>query len=477
MTKLLHRYIGDKPFYRHVLILTLPILAQNIITNFVSLIDNIMVGRVGTEEMSGVAIVNQLIFVFNLCIFGAISGAGIFSAQFYGKRDMKGVRDTFRIKLVLVGVIAIVALLIFLSFGDGLIERFLHQGDDDLDLEKTFQQAKMYLQIILIGLPPFALMQAYSDTLRSTDESVLPMTASIVAVCVNVVLNAMLIYGICAPRLGVCGAAIATVTARFVECFIVVFWTHLHKAKNAFIIGAYRSLRVPRHLIRQVAVKGFPLLFNEALWSVANAMIVQIYSHRGLEVVSALSISSTVSSLFNCAYFALGSAIAIIIGQDLGSGNIPKAKTDTRRLMFACLVTCIVVGILMAVFAPLFPAIYNTTDLVKEIAGNLLFFTALMMPVNGLANASYFTIRSGGKTFITFLFDSVFIWVVSIPAAFLLTNFTSIPIAPLYGLVMSLDTLKVLIGMILLKSGIWLNNLVETPAERKSEKESTAISD
>ena len=109
MQNIMKRFIGDKAFYKRVFMLTLPILVQNIITNFVSLIDNIMVGRVGTEEMSGVAIVNQIIFVFNLCIFGAISGVGIFSAQFHGKGDVEGVRNTFRIKLILVAVIAVAA--------------------------------------------------------------------------------------------------------------------------------------------------------------------------------------------------------------------------------------------------------------------------------------------------------------------------------------------------------------------------------
>ena len=183
---ILKKYIGDKVFYRRVALITLPILVQNIITNFVSLLDNVMVGRVGTEEMSGVAIVNQLIFVFSLFIFGAISGAGIFTAQFFGKKDDEGVRQTFRVKLILVTAITVLTEIVFFFWGDTLVSYFLHEGHEAIDMEKTFGFAHDYLRVIMIGLPPFALMQAYSDTLRSTDKTVLPMKASILAIFVNI---------------------------------------------------------------------------------------------------------------------------------------------------------------------------------------------------------------------------------------------------------------------------------------------------
>jgi putative MATE family efflux protein len=461
MQNIMKRFIGDKAFYKRVFMLTLPILVQNIITNFVSLIDNIMVGRVGTEEMSGVAIVNQIIFVFNLCIFGAISGVGIFSAQFHGKGDVEGVRNTFRIKLILVAVIAVAAEIVFIFWGDDLINKFLHEGKENIDIEKTFDQAKIYLSMMLVGLPPFALMQAYSDTLRSTNETVLPMKASVVAVVLNMSLNYVLIYGeFGAPRLGVLGAAIATVTARFAECIIVVSWTHVKKNINKFIVGAYSSFKVPAGLVKEVIKKGSPLMMNEALWAFGMTTIVKAYSEHGLEVISAQNISSTVSNLFNCAFFAFGNAIAIIIGQHLGSGQLEKAKEDDRRLIFACIVTCIVIGSIMALIAPLFPQIYNTSDAVKKLAGQFLTVSAILMPIQGFAHASYFTLRSGGKTLVTFVFDSVFVWVISIPAAFALTNFTNLPILPLYTIVQCLDIIKVIIGLIMLKSGIWVNNLV-----------------
>ena len=135
--ELIRKLIGDRHFYKKVAVIALPVLVQNIITNFVSLVDNIMVGQVGTEQMSGVAIVNQLIFVFNICIFGGISGAGIFTAQYFGKGDHKGVRDTFRAKLIICLAVTLIATGALYFYNEGLISLFLHQSDDGLDLVKT----------------------------------------------------------------------------------------------------------------------------------------------------------------------------------------------------------------------------------------------------------------------------------------------------------------------------------------------------
>ena len=464
---ILKKFFGDKAFYRRVFVITLPIMIQNIITNFVSLVDNVMVGRVGTEEMTGVAVVNQLIFVFNLCIFGAISGAGIFSAQFHGKGDVKGVRDTFRMKVILVTVITLAAELVFWFGGDALINLFLHEGEEPIDIVKTFWCAKNYLWVIMVSLPAFAIMQAYSDTLRSTDETVLPMKASVAAVAINMMLNYTLIYGkFGAPKLGVVGAALATVTARYVECLVVVIWTHLHKEKNGFIIGAYKTLAVPKKLVYQIAAKGFPLMINEVLWALGMTVIVQAYSTRGIEVISAQNISSTVTNLFNCSFFAFGNAIAIIVGQHLGAGDLEKARDEDTKLIVCSLISCAVVGSVMAFLSPMIPEIYNTEPAVKKLAGQLLLASALYMPVHGFVHASYFTLRSGGKTMITFIFDSGFVWFISIPVAFVVSRFTAVPILPLYICVQCLDLIKVVIGFFMLKSGIWVNNLVE---EKKSE--------
>ncbi|MBO4848910.1 MAG: MATE family efflux transporter [Clostridia bacterium] len=458
----MRKYFGDRAFYRRLFAVMIPILIQNVITNFVSLLDNIMVGKLGTEQMSGVAIVNQLAFVFALCIFGGISGAGIFTTQFYGSRDDEGIRHTIRVKLyIALGAVALfVAAFVF--FGDGLISLFLHEGEEKLDLAATLGFGRRYMNIMLLQMLPFAIMQVYSGTLRETGETVVPMVAGIIAIFVNLVLNYILIFGkLGMPALGVEGAAAATVAARFVELGIVVIWTHTHKERCTYVKGLYSSMRVPGELLGRIAVKGLPLLVNEVMWSSGMTMLNQCYSKRGLEVVSAVSISSTVSNLFFCSFFAMGSTVAIMVGQLLGAGEYERAVDEDRKLITFSVLLCTATGIVMAALAPLVPQIYNTTAGVKKLACDLLIVSACMMPVDAFTNASYFTLRSGGRTFITFLFDSVFVWTICVPVAFVLSRFTGMPILPMFIIVRCLDLIKCVIGFILIKRRTWVNNLTK----------------
>ena len=455
------KYIGDRAFYHRLFAVLVPILIQNLITNFVSLLDNIMVGQVGTEPMSGVAIVNQLLFVFNLCIFGGLAGAGIFTAQFFGKGDDEGVRNTFRAKLYIALGSFVIFALIFALKGKELIVLFLHQGQESLDLDLTLRYGHDYLNVMLLQMLPFAICQIYAGTLRETGETLLPMRAGLIAVFVNLIFNYILIFGkMGAPALGVVGAAIATVLARFVEVAIVIVWTHRHTERCRFIVGAYASLRVPGALVRKLVPLGAPLLINEFLWSGGMTTLNQCYSVRGLEVISALNISSTVSNLFFCAFLAMGNAISILVGQLLGAGELERAVDEDRKLIAFSIALSTVVGGLMALVAPLIPQIYNTTPAVKALAVQLLYVCAAAMPMNAFTNSCYFTLRSGGKTIITFIFDSAFVWAIAVPAAVVLSRFTAMPIIPMYIAIYALDLIKCAVGYFLVKRRTWVNNIV-----------------
>ena len=455
------KFIGKRSFYTMILAIAIPIMVQNGITNFVNMIDNIMVGRVGTNEMSGVAIVNQLIMVFNLCIFGGVAGAGIFTAQFHGARNTEGIRYTFRYKLIVITVIVMTSITIFLCFGDELIKLYLHgENGDSADIEETLKQAKIYLSYMLIGLPPFAIAQAYGDTLRCSEETIVPMKAGIVSVLVNLSLNYVLIYGkLGAPTLGVAGAAIATIIARYVEMAVVVIWTHTHSRRQAFIKGAFKNFKIPLPLTKDMVAKGTPLILNETLWSMGVASLLQNYSVRGLAVVGALNISQIISNLFNVGIIAMGSAISIILGRRLGAGEMQEAKEYSVKLIFFTEIICFGTALMLMLLAPFFPMIYNTTDEIKALATSFIRVAAACMPIYAFETCCYFTIRSGGKTFITFLFDSVFMCVVSVPVAYILVHFTILNIVMVFLFVQLVSLLKCLIGFIMVKRGIWLNKL------------------
>ena len=441
-----------------------PIMIQNGITNFVSLLDNIMVGQIGTEQMSGVAIVNQLMFIFFLCMFGGMSGVGIFTAQYFGYKDAEGIRHTFRYKFWLGLIIVILAVIVFIVFGGDLIQAYLNGSEDGGDLVAAKEYGMNYLWVILTSLPAIFVAMMYSSTLRECGETKVPMVAGIVAVVVNLLFNYLLIFGHFGfPKLGVIGAAIATVISRYVEMTIIVLWCVRHKkTTHPYFNGIFRTLRVPRNLVSKFFKTGMPILVNEALWSVGVALLAQAYSIRGLNVVAGQNIANTINNLFNIAFIAMGDAVAILVGQALGAGELEKAKDWARKMIVTGIISAIIMGSIMLCTAHLFPELYNTNDQAREIAALFITVQAIVMPKDAFLHGSYFTLRSGGKTIITFLFDSVFMLGVSVPLAYLLSNLTDLHVVWIFALVHAADLIKCLIGFILLKKGVWVRNIVHS---------------
>lgn len=461
MSTLKNNLIGDKKFYKRVIAIVLPLIIQNTITNVVSLLDNVMVGSIGTLQMSAVAIVNQLIFVFNLCIFGGLAGAGIFSTQYAGANDDRGVRHCFRMKMYIGGAMFIISTIVFTFFATPLVSSYLAEGTSPQDASATLTYALDYLKIMVIGLLPFTISQVYSSTLRELGETKLPMYASIAAIFINLVFNYILIFGKFGfPRLGVSGAAIATVMSRFAEAFIIVIAVIVRRKSFPFIKGAFRSFYIPGKLCKDIFTKGMPLLVNEFLWSAGMAVLLQCYSVRGLDVVAAVNISNTINNLFNVVFISMGSAVGIIAGQYLGADEVEKAKVSVWRIIALSIATCFVMGSVMALLAPVIPNIYNTEIHVREMATKFIFVVAGLMPVYSFAHCCYFTLRSGGRTILTFVFDSVFTWGLVVPFAYCLAKMTSMPIVPLYLAVSSLEFVKCIVGFILVKKGLWIRNIV-----------------
>ena len=454
--------IGDATFYKRVAMVVLPMIVQNTLSNVVGLLDNIMVGQVGTLSMSAVAIVNQILFIFYLCIWGSLAGAGIYSTQFFGKGDMDGVRAAIRFKLITAITILCLASIILLSFGPNLIQLYISADTSAADAAETLGYAEGYLKIMLIGLIPFSITQVYASAMRESGKTTLPMVAGMTAMVVNFVFNALLIFGLFGlPKMGVLGAAIATVISRFVELLIVITGAHKADSRYSFFEGLYRNFHIPGNLVLPILTKSLPLLMNEFLWSLAQAMLLQAYSVRGIAVIAAMNISGTISQIFNEVFLSLGNSAGILVGQELGADRLVSARRTAWRMMTLTVASTFVMGSLLSIAAPIIPQVYNTEPEIRQLATRFIWVVALAMPINSLAHVSYFTIRSGGKTAITFLFDSCFAWVVPVPAAYILSRYTSLPALNVFMIVAMLEIIKCIIGFTLVKSGLWVRNIVK----------------
>lgn len=460
------KYIGDRHFYKSVLIMVIPMILQNLVTNFVSLVDNIMVGQIGTEQMNGVSIVNQYIFVFNITVFGAVAGPSIFGAQFFGKGDHEGQKYTVRFRLLTVSAIIAIGAALFYFLADPLISLFISPDDPVEKAAATLAYGKEYMMYMLLGLVPFGIGQAYSSVVRECGETKIPMIAAISAVGVNIFLDYAMIFGKFGfAEMGVKGAAIATVISKIIEALVVIVWTHTHPKKNKYIIGIFRGFHIPSELVRKMLIKGLPLLFNEFLWAAGMSIIAQCYSVRGLDVVAARNISSTMTNLFGAIYIQLGACIGIIVGAKLGANKLKEARSTDNKLLFFSVVVTVIVAAAVIPFAEIFPKLYNTEESIRDLASYMIIIQALAMPLWSYTNACYFTLRSGGKTGVTFLFDFGYTFLLMIPLAFVLSYFTDMNIRLLWAVVTFSEIIKVIIGYFMVKSDVWINNIVSTEDE------------
>ena len=452
----------EKLIYKKTLKIAVPMMIQNGITNAVGLVDNVMVGNLGTNAVTAVSIIGQLFFVFSLAIFGGLSGPGIYAAQYFGQKNIEGFRQTFRMKHWICGLCLIVGFCAFIFAAEPLIGLYMRGEGGEVDPVETMRLAKEYLGVMLIGMAPFVITQIYASSLRETGDTFMPMMAGVASVVVDVVFNYLLIFGNFGfPQLGVKGAAIATVIARFVEMTIVLTVAFAKRKKYVFLQGAYKTLLVPREVSAKIIKKGLPIFFNEFLWSAGIAAITQTYSTLGLDIVAGLNISNTLCNLLNVVFVAMGNAVGIVIGQMLGASEYEKAQKSSLKLAAFTGVMCFVLTAVLVGVSGIFPNLYNTSDEIKHLGQWFIVITALYFPVQGYLNALYFTLRSGGKTLITFLFDSVFTWVVTIPLTLLLCTFSGLPVIGIYAIVQAADIIKVIIGFILVKRGLWISNIVE----------------
>ena len=462
----IQKYIGNRQFYRAVLLVAVPLIVQQLITSFVNMLDNIMVGQTGTLQMSAVSVANQLCMIFNLAVFGSVSGAGIFGAQFAGKKDWQGSRYTFRFKFVTELLFSTAGILIFLMFGNSLISMFMtSESNSSADIVATMNYASTYIRIMTVGFVPFALSQCVGSAIRETGNTRLPMIASIFAVAVNFVGNWLLIFGhFGLPALGCAGAAVATVISRFAELIMILCFAVYNKKDFPFFHGVFSGFHIPWDLTRQIIVRGFPLVVNEVLWSTGIAAIIQCYSTRGIEALAAYNISNTINNLFFVFSVALGDCISIMVGQKLGAGRLEEAVDTDRKLITFTFMLSVCLGALLSISAPVFPQFYNTSESIRATATTLLRIAGMCLPIQAIYNACYFTMRCGGKTIITFLFDSVGTVAVSFPIAWMLSRWTDWSVVSIFLTVTLVDLYKVILGLFLVHKRMWVNNLTETEA-------------
>lgn len=445
--------IGDRAFYRQLIAVAAPLVLQQLITTSVQLVDNIMVGTLGESAIGSVSIVNQLYFIVILITFGAMGGAGVFSAQYFGSKDYDKLKQTFRFKLLVGFLVAVLSFIVFSFFGESLLGLFT-------DNSTTIQGGLSYLNIAKWSAFPWILSVAISNTFRETGITKPLLKISIVAILTNTVLNFILIFGFLGfPALGVVGAAIATLISRFVELGLTLVL--LKKRGKLFSSKIFQMFHIDKKILAAIIIMAIPLTLNEALWATGQTVFFHAYSTRGDDALAAMSITGTISQLVFVTFGGIATAVAVLVGNTLGKNQLQEAKDNARKLIAFSVFIAVLAGMILFGLSFIMPGLYDVSIEAIHIAEFNLRINAIFIPFFSFNVALYFTLRSGGDTKSTFMMDAGFMWLIPVPISLILAYFTSLPVIYMFLIVQMLDIPKMIFGLSRYRKGHWIKNLAQ----------------
>ncbi len=446
-------YIPDKKFVKVYLYMALPLILQNMISASVKLVDNIMVGRLGGDAMGAVASVNKTIFIPELAFVGVLAGFGIFTSQYFGDKNADRVKQTFRAKVVGSSIFAVLAVVISYLFMDNIIGLTLSNSD-------ALGMAETYFTYMLPYYFVLAIAMSYYFTYREVGYTKIIIIGSLAAIFTNTTLNFLLIEGnLGFPELGVKGAAIATVTARTVECIILMTYA---KMKNVIFYSKLKDMfKIDKELLIEARPKVNFMLMNEIAYAVVSFVVYYAYNTRG-DYQAAISIADTVNQFIFAFFSGVTVVVTIQVGKVLGSGDLDLARSNANKLLTTSLFLSIGIGLVAMLLSPLIVNIplYDVTDETRDIALKLVFIDAISIPLFTIAYCFYFIFRSGGDTVSMAMMDLAFMTLLVMPVFLLLAQYSSLTVTQMKLAYSGLEVLKLSFATYRYKKRVWLRKIV-----------------
>jgi len=450
---------GPVPFYVDALKIAVPVMAQLLIQNLVSLIDNFMVSGLGDVKMSGVNICGQILFMFMVFANTICMAGGIFMTQYSGAKDGNGMRQAFCFKLWAGFLVLSIYMLSCFVFPRRILS-FMVVGNSQADMI-LFEGVK-YMRIMgFMGLP-WIISTMISSSLREIGEVRVPLIISVIATAVNTILNFILIYGHFGfPRMEVQGAALATVIARAVE--MAAFICYMIKKRPPFVIKFFDLFRINFGLFKEIFKKAWMIMCSEMVWALAETITTALYNGRGgADVVSGMSASFAIANLFFVAFSGICTSTGVIIGKDLGSGRLEKARQEKVWLLngakiFGLFFTIVGLGCMFLV-----PVVFRKLSVESQhICARMVFVMALYMPLWVYINGQFAVSRAGGDTMMGMLVDGISNIFIVVPGIFFMAKFTPIGPVAMYAVIKAVEIPKIAIAHFWLKKEKWLVNLAK----------------
>lgn len=442
----------DRQYYQRLVRIALPITLQNFIMSTLNMVANVMIGQLGETAVAAVGLAGQIFFLLNLALFGLASGAAIFTAQFWGNRDIPNIRRVVGISLVFSMAVG----LFFWAIAIFLPETALSIYSKD---EAVVALGSQYLRIIGWAYLFFAVSIVYALALRSTGEVKVPLMVSISALGVNILLSYGLIFGhFGLPKMGIQGAAVAALIARLLECAILLGVTYKRRLPPAVMIKD--MVGIPLSFVTKVLRRVIPVTLNEVLWSLGITVYYIIYARIGTEAIAAMNIASTVDMMAMVLFIGIANACAILVGNLIGAGEEREAHRYAGRTIGLGIIGGVVMGVLIIAFSGPILSLYNVSAQVITNAEAILRVIALFFWVR-ISNLIIFigVLRSGGDTRFAFILDAGTIWVIGVPLALIGGFVLHLPVQYVYMMAMVDEVTKAGFGVYRYFSRKWIHNL------------------
>ena len=445
------KFIGTKEFYLTTIAIALPIMAQQFVTSFVNLIDNIMIGSVGSLALTSVTVSNRIYLLFNSTLFGLSGASGIFIAQHYGAKNHEKTQKILNINLVCGLLVSCFFVLVLIFIPEKILRIFT-------DNPEVINSSLAYLKYVLLAYIPYSISMSTMMALRAVGINKIQLAVGLVSVATNTVLNYLLIFGHFGfPMLGLQGAAVATAIARWVE--MCIYLIVLVRHKHYFKLDIKGMIRLDLEMISVMIKKAIPLTLNEVLFSMATSIIFIAYSRCNETLIPAISVVDTVMQIAYIIFSGLSSAVSILIGNKLGANELSEAKENANKLIAFGVVVGMCITVMIFIVAPLIAEFYNVESFVKAAIVTLLRIKSCLLPIYVYDVCIFFVLRAGGDTLSTLIMDSGVLWCLNVTVSTVVSVYFDIPLVYLYAIVESMDVLKLFIASYFYKKGKWLKNI------------------
>ncbi|MGL4990845.1 MAG: MATE family efflux transporter [Sarcina sp.] len=445
-------FISDKKFYKTLLILAFPIMIQNILMSSLSMIDTMMVGALGDIPVAAVGIGNQVNFLVQLFMLGIVGGTSIFISQFWGKKDKQNIKRTVGVSTLsscIVGIVGTIIVLIFSKYIAGIFSK------DQL----VIQNVVSYLRIMAFSYVINAITVSLAFSLRSIEDSKSPMIVSAIAVLTNITLNYILIFGkFGAPQLGVVGAGIATVIARYIECGLLIYIA----SKNPVFKGDIKEFKdFDFTFIKEIYRSVIPVLLNEICWGIGNFLYSVAYGQIGTTAMASIQICNNIQNIFMVFGFSMASASLVMVGNQVGAGDEKRAKEYGNKFTILSVLIGIIMGSIMMLSSSFIMQIFNVSIEVKKYSALILNVFAFLAPIRMLNLVVIVgVLRGGGDAGYALKAEAIPMWLIGVPMAFLGAVFLGLEVHIVMILVSIEEIVKFAFCAVRLKNGKWIKSLI-----------------